>query len=143
MKAFSMVVIGILALVTLTGCGEAKTYTLLGEVLVLQEEGITETDQGGCVGTGYSTHIRSSETLTITMANGDEVTTKLGTGAWTPEGNCSFEFVADVPDSDRYAFTLGDLSTVREKKTIGTRIPDDLGHSRDGDWWVTISFQGN
>lgn len=133
----------LLLLPTLISCGESEKYTLLGEILVMQEDGITATDQGNCVATGFTTHIRGGDTVAITLANGDEIETTLTDGRITDEGNCSFEFMADVPDSDRYAFTVHGMTEVREKRTIGTSIPDGLGHANEasGDWWVTIEFQ--
>lgn len=134
--------VAIIAVVAVSFAGdddEAKKYTLLGEVLVMSDEGIA-IDGDTCTATFWGDPLAGGEGIHIEDGSTDGIDTALADGKVTPEGNCSFEFVAEVGETDLYGFTINGRTALRSDDQLGKEIPDGLGHSQEdtGDWWVTI-----
>lgn len=133
-----LAVIGVIA-ASLLDDGESEKFTLLGEVLVLKDDGIS-IDGDTCTATFWDTVLVGGENIWIGDGTTDGVNTTLQPGFVTGEGNCSFEFVADVEDTDIFGFTVHGRTEIRRSEQIGKEIPEGFVYSQDidGDWWVTI-----
>lgn len=137
-----VVLVGIIAAVAVSfigGDSDSEKHTLLGDVLVMKDEGI-EVSGDTCTASFWGQPLAGGDAIHIEDGSTDGVDAALADGVVTPEGNCSFEFVADVGDTDLYAFTINGRTVLRTDEQIGKDIPEGLGHTRtaDGDWWVTV-----
>lgn len=136
-----IVLLGIIGVVAFSFIddGESEKYTLLGEVLVMADEGIS-IEGDTCTATFWDTVLVGGENIWIGDGTDEGINTTLAEGFVTGEGNCSFEFVADVEDTDIFGFTVHGRTEIRRSEQIGKHIPEGLGHTKeaDGDWWVTI-----
>ena len=135
-----VVLIGIIGAVafSLLG-GDGEKHTLLGEVLVMSDEGIV-VNGDSCTATFWGAPLSGGENIHIEDGTTDGIDVALADGYVTGEGNCSFEFVADVGETNIYGFTINGRTAIRNDKQIGKEIPEGLTHTHvtDGDWWVTI-----
>lgn len=135
-----IVAIGIIGAVAVSLLGgDDEKHTLLGEVLVMSDEGIA-IDGESCTATFWGQPLAGGENIHIEDGTTDGIDVALADGYVTQEGNCSFEFVADVADTSIYGFTINGRTAIRNDEQIGKEIPEGFTHTQaaTGDWWVTI-----
>lgn len=111
--------------------GDADTYTLHGEVLIMEDANFTVSGDS-CAGVGAFAGVEDGATMIVTDDGGDQHEATLDAGRLSPEGNCQLSFTVDVPESDRYAFDVAALSQVKEATTIG--------EDEDGTRWVSVQY---
>lgn len=128
--ALVLLVAIIAAVVSMIG-GDANTFAVESEVLIMQDANFTVSGDT-CTGAGTFAGVTGGATVTITADNGDQVTAQLGDGVLSPEGNCLLAFTVELPESDRYGIDVGGQSQIKSANSIGT--------NDDGSRWMSVQY---
>lgn len=136
-----LVLAGVIVAIAMSfvGSDDENTHTLIGDILVLPSDNF-ETNGDTCTADFWGQPLAGGETIHIEDGSADGVDATLADGFVTHEGNCSFEFVADIGDTDLYAFTINGRTVLRNDEQIDKDIPEGYRHSQaeSGDWRVTF-----